>query len=150
MAQTSSLNGLSCKIPYQSLHSLNALPPFCEEAFFFTDFCFVASPCPNSVPICLYILIRASEPQKRKHYCAQWGFRQCRKSTKNRAKQHFSHKRVLKVLFLSEIGGNPICFYGLKIEHEPFFSQTFLAPPDIPGKSRGIPPKKLASVDVEW
>ena len=50
MARTSSLNGLSCRIPYQNLDSLNALHPFSEEALFFTDFRFVASPSPNSVP----------------------------------------------------------------------------------------------------
>ena len=44
---TSSLNCLSCGSPYQRLHSLNAL----KKALFFTDFCFVASPSPNSVPI---------------------------------------------------------------------------------------------------
>ena len=51
MAPTPSLNWFSCnKIPYQSLHSLNALPSFSEKALLFTDFCFVASPSPNSVP----------------------------------------------------------------------------------------------------
>ena len=51
IARTSSVNCLSCRIPYQCLHSLNAWTPFSEKALFFTDFCFVSSPSPNSVPI---------------------------------------------------------------------------------------------------
>ena len=51
MAKTSSLNCLSCRIPYQSLHALNAFPWFSERALLFSDFCFVASPSLNSVPI---------------------------------------------------------------------------------------------------
>ena len=47
MAETSSPNGLPCTIPYQSLHSLNALPSFSEKAFLFTHFCFVAGLSPN-------------------------------------------------------------------------------------------------------
>ena len=50
MAETSWLNCLFCRIPYQSLHSLNALPSFSEKALLFTSFCFVASPSPNSTP----------------------------------------------------------------------------------------------------
>ena len=50
MARTSSLNGRCCRIPYQCLRSLNALPAFSEKAFFFTDWCFVTSPSPNPVP----------------------------------------------------------------------------------------------------
>ena len=46
MAETSSLNCLSCGIPYQNLHSLNAL-----KALLFTDVYFVASPSPSSAPI---------------------------------------------------------------------------------------------------
>ena len=42
MAETSSLNCLSCRVPYQRLHSLNAWSPFSEKALLFTDFCFVA------------------------------------------------------------------------------------------------------------
>ena len=45
------MNCLSCRIPYQRLHSLNAWTPFSEKALFFTDFCFVASPSQNSVPM---------------------------------------------------------------------------------------------------
>ena len=48
---TSSLNCLSCRIPYQSLHSLNALPSFGEKALLFTDSCFAASPSPKTAPI---------------------------------------------------------------------------------------------------
>ena len=44
MAETTSLNCLSCRILYQCPHSL------CEKALRFTDFCYVASPSPNSVP----------------------------------------------------------------------------------------------------
>ena len=51
LLETSSLNCLFCRIPYQSPHSLNALPSFSEEALLFTDFCFVASPAPNSAGI---------------------------------------------------------------------------------------------------
>ena len=47
MAETSSLNCLFCRIPYQCLHSLNAWNPFSEKALLFTDFCFVASPFPK-------------------------------------------------------------------------------------------------------
>ena len=50
MARASSVNCLSCRIPYQCLHSLNAWTPFSEKALFFTDCCFVVSPFPNSVP----------------------------------------------------------------------------------------------------
>ena len=56
MAGTSSMNCLSCKIPYQCLHSLAAWTPFSEKALFFTDFCFVASPSQNSVPNCFQIM----------------------------------------------------------------------------------------------
>ena len=48
MALTSSLNCLSCRSPYQSIHSLNAFHSFSEKALFFTGFCFVASPSPNT------------------------------------------------------------------------------------------------------
>ena len=34
MAQTSSLNCLPCRIPYQTIHSLNWLPLFTEKPFF--------------------------------------------------------------------------------------------------------------------
>ena len=51
MAVTSSLNCLFCRVPYTSLHALNALPSFSEKALLFTDFCFVASPSQKSVPI---------------------------------------------------------------------------------------------------
>ena len=44
MAPTPSLKCLSCRIPYQSLHSLNAFSRFSEKTLLFTDFCFVASP----------------------------------------------------------------------------------------------------------
>ena len=50
MAETSTLNCLSSRVPYQSLHSLNALPSFSEKALLFTAFCFVASPSPNPAP----------------------------------------------------------------------------------------------------
>ena len=50
MAETSSLNCLSCRSPYQHLHSLNAWTPFSEKALLFTDFCFVASPSQTSGP----------------------------------------------------------------------------------------------------
>ena len=50
MAGTSSVNCVSCRIPHQCLHSLNAWTPFSEKALLFTDFCFVASPSQNSVP----------------------------------------------------------------------------------------------------
>ena len=51
MAETSSLNCLSCRIPYQCLLSLNALNPFSEKALLFTDFCFIASPSKNRLQI---------------------------------------------------------------------------------------------------
>ena len=41
----------SCRIPYQRPHSLNAWIPFSEMALLLTDFCLVASPSQNSVPI---------------------------------------------------------------------------------------------------
>ena len=44
MALTSSLNCLSCRVPYHSLHSLNALPLFSEKAL-----C-LKSPSLDSVP----------------------------------------------------------------------------------------------------
>ena len=44
MARTSSLNCLSCRNPYQTLDSLNCLPPFHWKTLFFTEKCFVASP----------------------------------------------------------------------------------------------------------
>ena len=50
MAGTSSANCLSCRVPYQRLHSLNAWTPFSQKVLFFTDFCFVASPSQISVP----------------------------------------------------------------------------------------------------
>ena len=57
MAGTSSVNCLSCRIPYQCLHSLNACTPFSEKALFFTDFCFVASPSQkSSVPMSPWML----------------------------------------------------------------------------------------------
>ena len=43
LAGTSSVNGLSCGIPYQSLHSLNALPSCSAKTFLFTDFCCVVA-----------------------------------------------------------------------------------------------------------
>ena len=42
-ARTSLVKCLSCRMPYQSLHRLNALPSFSEKALLFTDFCFFAS-----------------------------------------------------------------------------------------------------------
>ena len=45
-----SLNSLLCRIPYQSLHSLNEGKAFSEKALLCTDFSFVASPSPISVP----------------------------------------------------------------------------------------------------
>ena len=39
----SSLNCLCCRLPYQSLYSLHALPSFSASALLFTDFCFAAS-----------------------------------------------------------------------------------------------------------
>ena len=47
MAETSSLNCRSCKIPYQSLHALNAWTPFSEKALFFTDFLLRRIPFPK-------------------------------------------------------------------------------------------------------
>ena len=44
IAQTSSLNCLSCRNPHQTPHSLNCLPPFHWKPLFFTEKCFVASP----------------------------------------------------------------------------------------------------------
>ena len=55
MAETSSLNCLSCRIPYQRLHALNAWTPINEKALLFTDFCFVASPSQNSVSKVLHV-----------------------------------------------------------------------------------------------
>ena len=46
MDQTSSVNCLSCKTPYQS----NVFPSLSDKALFFTAFCFVASLSSNSVP----------------------------------------------------------------------------------------------------
>ena len=43
MAPTPSLNCLLCRIPYQSLHLLNASPFFSENAILFRDFCFFPS-----------------------------------------------------------------------------------------------------------
>ena len=48
IAQTSSLNCLSCRNPYQTPHSLNCLPPFSLKSPFFTEKCFVASPSQKS------------------------------------------------------------------------------------------------------
>ena len=48
MAQTSSLNCLSCRSPYQAPHSLNASPLFTENPFFSTEKCFVASGLPKN------------------------------------------------------------------------------------------------------
>ena len=67
MAETSSLNCLLSRVPYQCLHSLNAWNPFSEKALLFTDFCFVPSPSQNSVP-------NLSVPR----YLALWGFGQDR------------------------------------------------------------------------
>ena len=44
MAWTSSLNCLSCRNPYQTLHSLKCLPPFHWKPIAFTEKCFFASP----------------------------------------------------------------------------------------------------------
>ena len=49
-SRTSSLDCLSCRIPYQSLRSLNASPSFKEKALLFSDLWFVAFPSPNSAP----------------------------------------------------------------------------------------------------
>ena len=51
MAQTSSLNCLSCRNPYQTPHSLNPSPLFTENPFLFTEKCFVGSPAQKSALI---------------------------------------------------------------------------------------------------
>ena len=50
MAGSSSVNFLSCRIPYQCPSFIHAWTPFSEKALFFTEFCFVTSPRHNSVP----------------------------------------------------------------------------------------------------
>ena len=47
MAETSSLNCLSCRIPYQRLHSLNAWILFSEKALLFHDFLLRRIPFPK-------------------------------------------------------------------------------------------------------
>ena len=60
MALTSSLNWRSCRIPYQSLHSLNAVPSFSAKVLFFTDFRIVASH--SGFPKAHYNLLQQSKP----------------------------------------------------------------------------------------
>ena len=100
MAQTSSLNCLSCRNPYQTPLSLNPSPLFTEKPFFFTEKCFVGSPAQKSAPInfwtwtwlkhfqkfpsdfCRSLLLRilaATLPEKQgksqKLGCRKWGFK---------------------------------------------------------------------------
>ena len=64
---TSSLNWFSCRIPYQTLHSLNALPSVSEKALFFTDF---ISSHPLPVPSRPHKTVRQGSCDR---YLAIWG-----------------------------------------------------------------------------
>ena len=72
MTRTSSLNCLSCKIPYQSLHSLNALPSFSQKALFLTEFCFLASRSPNSIPTLRKVKSSIYEELYFTLFCLRW------------------------------------------------------------------------------